>query len=366
MPDTDTLRIVLIGFGAAGQRFAKVLKYIADRDRSDIKVVGVCDRRPEALAGSASMGWPCYDNLDTAIAAARPNVAIVTVNEAEHHNVLARLGTFETIERVLCEKPLTQTLSEAESLSEVFQHRHLSVNLVERYSPIIDRFFEWRREHPGLKPTRVQFFWGKHRALDSRPTIGVLSEMIHPLDLVDYIFGFPRWQVKQCFAHVSNFAVGDRCLYDSIHGILATEDYIVSAHTSFIWHERRREIIAFLQDENSEIFQVIFRFDCPLWDCDTITVYSINPLDGSRKGVLNYQTDNSDFPQPLYQVHKVYQFLLDGLGKQDPSLSRKQRVDYTQAVKLQQLLEDIDNFLKHTESTVAETIFGTPTVSRKS
>ncbi|MTJ80301.1 MAG: Gfo/Idh/MocA family oxidoreductase [Telmatospirillum sp.] len=326
-------QVLLVGCGASGKRFLRVFDHLERATGGRIALAGTVDRARPILPGRPDP----YRDLTTALSDLKPDSVIVSVNEKDHFEVLETLAA-HPVRHILCEKPLTRTLAEARSLMPALADRWLALNMVERYSPVVEDFRTWLRANPGVRPTRIQFFWGKHRVRDPRPTMGVMSELIHPLDLAAYLFDLGSWTVVDGFTHHSDFAHDTDSLDDSIHCILSADGVVVSAHASFAWHDRRRELAAFLTDDAGNHYHAVLSFDVPLWDCDSLVVQSLCPSAGTRALVLERRYANGDFLPELHQVHKLMRFAVDGLGE---PVGESRRVDLSQAVGLQALLEKI-------------------------
>ena len=166
------------GYGYAGTRFLRALRYLRTVSPNLITEIAICDRRVTDIND-----LPQYRNLEQAIIDFNSNIAVVTTNECEHFAILKILENSK-VKIILCEKPLVETLEQANQCAEMFNTKLLSVNLVERYSDIVSEFAKWNKSNPDYEVKRVEFFWGKNRVKDLRPTIGVISEIIHSIDLI--------------------------------------------------------------------------------------------------------------------------------------------------------------------------------------
>lgn len=337
--------VLLVGLGASGQRFLRVIRHVQAETPSAVRLVGLVDRNIDrALEARRSFDAgevPVFGNLDTALAALVPSMAVVAVNEQDHFEVLKRLaGT--GIKHVLVEKPLTRTLAEAEQIVDLYTSQDIRVNLVERYSPIVGEYLAWSSEQPGLQLRRAQFHWGKHRVRDPRPTMGVLSEIIHPIDLIDCLAGFSQWRVLDGFVHTSDFVAGGDVGADSVHCVLELDGCVVSGHASFAWPDRRREVLLFLGDARGRLLQAWFRFDMPLWDCDTLTISQIDETTGNRKTIFHASVENASFDRALFQVYKVYRFFVESTIEVVRKPGNVRPVDCQKAYKLQRVLHDLE------------------------
>ena len=335
--DTAPLSVLLIGRGYAGERFLRAARYLQQTEPGLLALAGVVDRHPERLHGLG--GLPAHADLGEALAALQPQVAVVTVNETAHHDILLQLVA-AGVPAVICEKPLTQTLAEAEALAPHFRGRFFSLNLVERFSPVVEAFHAWRREHPSARPVRIEFSWGKHRIFDPRPSMGVLSELIHPVDLVGHLFGDLMGSGLRTvggFELRSDFNAPGSDVADSVHVLLDCRGVPVVGHASFAWDRRERRVLAYLR-EGDDLLRATLTFDAPRWDCDSLVIDRIAPDGRATATAGRLAVANADFPSELDQIHKVHQFLRESLvavraGRVSPRL-----VDFDAALALQRLI----------------------------
>lgn len=332
------LSVLLIGRGYAGERFLRAVRYLQQIEPGLLALAGVVDRHPERLHGLD--GLPAYADLGEALAASHPQVAIVTVNETAHHDILLQLAA-TGVPAVICEKPLTRTLAEAEALAPHFRGRFFSLNLVERFSPVVEAFHAWRREHPSAGPVRIEFSWGKHRIFDPRPSMGVLSELIHPVDLVSHLFGDrlgsgpPR--TVGGFELRSDFNAPGSDIADSVHVLLDSGGVPVVGHASFAWDRRERRVLAYLR-EGDDLLRATLTFDAPRWDCDSLAIDRIAP-DGRVVATADrLAVANADFPSELDQIYKVHQFLRESLVAVRTGRASPRLVDFDAALALQRLI----------------------------
>lgn len=101
--------IAVIGLGEAG--FQMHMPALAQMN--GIKIVGACDLDAERRANAAKMwGVPIFDNLDRMLAEARPGVLIVATPPDSHVQIC--LQAIAAGCHVICEKPFTSTLDEAD------------------------------------------------------------------------------------------------------------------------------------------------------------------------------------------------------------------------------------------------------------
>ena len=328
--------LLIIGYGHAGRRFADAARYLQDREDGQLALVGVCDVSASARE-DARRFTSAYEQLEEAMEALKPSAVVVTVNEEAHAEVLHRLAPYAP-RVILCEKPLTATVEEAESLPASIVDAQLSVNFVERHSPVLADWFEWASTRPGLKPLRVEFFWGKHRIGDQRPTMGVMSEVTHPVDLVDYLFGFERFEIVHAYGLESDYSPHHDLALDTISFVGRTEDFAVIGVSSFAWPRRHRALSALLVDEEGMLFRLTIDFDTPRWDCDAIRIERVDPSTGQRRALVERRVRDTDHPKEVRGVAKVAEFIRQSFAVAAGERSAHTLVDYGQALKIQHVL----------------------------
>lgn len=335
-------KILIVGHGFAGRRFFKVLTFLNQSNAFEIAIV---DKDLSKLPENQT-GLHLFSSLKAALSVFSPNIAIIAVNEEHHFDVLCELG-MSNVELIMCEKPLAKDLSQARILSEKLKNKIFSMNMVERFSSIIDKFAEWKGQQSNYRTSRVEFFWGKNRIKDARPTIGVISEIIHPLDLVYFIFGYQSLEVLNVISTSSDFSINNDFIPDSLDLVAQTESYVVLGHSSFVWKNRNREIVGFGQSD-SGTYRITFSFDNPLWDCDQLIIHRIS-ANGKMELVLDYRVDNTHFPEELSQIYKVAKFVEESFGLLDGRKESSKLVTFKEAFRLQGLLESILNIVNNSE-----------------
>lgn len=347
--------ILLIGCGFAGKRYLRVLEYYRKKYPTSISEIAIVDNDLSKLS-IFSKDYKCFSSLYAAAKEIIPTAAIIAVNESSHYEILNQLSNLN-VDLILCEKPLVKNSEQMFVLEQSLKSKRISMNMVERFSPIIDIFSDWKLNNPGFEIRRVEFFWGKNRIKDTRPTIGAISEVIHPLDLVKFIFGCQDIEIRNVIATSSDFSINSEDTIDSIDLLANAENYKILGHSSFLWPARHREIIGFVTVD-CEAFRVIFNFDNPLWDCDQLKIEKINRSNGEFSTILEAKTHNSDFPEALHQIYKVSEFVRNAfLFKKNDKRAIHKNVDYDIAAELQLLLEEISIKSHSTGSSNTTSLF---------
>lgn len=335
--------VLVIGAGKAGSRFLRSFNYL-QQIGLPIRLVGICDVDPIRLA-AARAAAPTFLDVREALRVAKPTVVCVCVNEVAHHEVLEAISVLAPqVRLVLCEKPLTENLEQFVDVEQIFPRDSITVNFVERYSPIVSDFISWR-EKESAAVFRAEFFWGKYRLRDSRPTMGVLSEISHAIDLIRALTGMPettRFEMHDAWMTKSDFSCLDGRVADSVSTVFTLgATLLVCGHASFLWEERRRHIVLYSRGhDGSRLYQAVLRFDDPRWDQDRLTIYRLDD-GGTRSVELETYYTNSDFPAELDQVFKVTRFVHESLRLLSDPTAAQNLVTVSGAKWVQEVIEEI-------------------------
>nr|WP_315423525.1 Gfo/Idh/MocA family oxidoreductase [uncultured Pedobacter sp.] len=327
-------KTLIIGYGYSGKRFLQTLNHLTNEENISFEIA-IVDNNPSAFF-NLDNNYGQYNEIQQALEDFIPEIVIVAVNEKFHFSILKNLANSST-KLVLCEKPLVETIEQLEYLQTINFKPLLSLNLVERFSPILTEFFKWKNSLTDPITKKVEFFWGKNRVKDHRPTIGVISEIIHPLDLIQYMFGLKEIKFQNAISISSDFSVSGEDVTDSLNVIGKSNDCIISGHSSFVWVHRHREIIAFIRDLE-DTYRINLHFDNPRWDCDQLIIDKITSA-GKITNILTHETTNEDFPKGLFQTYKVSKFVKhsilqsEGIVSDGPTL-----LNFNGAIEIQKVL----------------------------
>lgn len=276
------MKVLIVGIGYAGTRFHKAFgntgkpmsfAYVGrNRTRTDI---------------------PYYDSVTGALADFRPDVVVVTVPDAAHAAILGELDGFTGF--VVAEKPLTTGRDDLRTVdSALAKTSGFCLDLVERYSESSVFLRDYIRTRD-LELVRAHFTWGKDRINDHRPTSGVPSEVVHPLDLVQWIAG--RGAVitlESVLGTRSDFSVSGPEVLDSVAlaGRLGTGT--VTGYSSFVNITRKREVDFVLCSPEGELIYASAVYDTPSWDADRLRVWRRT----SAGDEVIHELDTGDRPVP--------------------------------------------------------------------
>ena len=176
----DQVRVGVIGVGVMGQRHCRVYSGLRQ-----VQLTGVCDARPENGRRVAQQyNAPYFDRVEDILAEVD---AVSLVTPTPMHFDLA-MQCLAQGKHVLVEKPITETLEQAQKLTEAAEMSDLIVQIghIERFNPV---FMELKHVLEDVTMLAVNFrrlsaYEGSNTDVDV-----VLDLMIHDLDLVLDLIG---------------------------------------------------------------------------------------------------------------------------------------------------------------------------------
>jgi predicted dehydrogenase len=186
---SETFRVGVAGVGAIGRNHARIMAEIARQSEGAIQFTAIYDSdhtRAQELA--AQYGTRAVSDL--ASFAERVDAASIAVPTIAHREIGGFL--LEKGKHVLIEKPISDSLQEAQELVKLAEERNLilQVGHIERFNPVM-RELEQRMTQPRfIECTRLSPYPG--RSLD----VGVvLDVMIHDLEIILHLVKSPWEQV---------------------------------------------------------------------------------------------------------------------------------------------------------------------------
>lgn len=196
MGSMQKLRIIQVGLGVRGQKWAEVM-----RAHPSVEIAGYVDNRlkvAQTLVASWHECTPCYESLDAALAAQSVD-AVLLVTPPDLHYEQSMLA-FEHGCHVLSEKPLTEIYSESIALVREADQRglHLMVGHNFRYLPINQHLrqmfkskeqgqagfghFTYLRNRDGNRADLNKYPLSMHQPM-------LLEQSVHHFDLMRYCYG---------------------------------------------------------------------------------------------------------------------------------------------------------------------------------
>lgn len=323
----------IIGLGQSGLRFLRALVSLSATNDA-LEIVGLSDKSEERL--SLLKDLTVRTSPDFREILTQPvDIILVAVSEADHFTVLSHIAECATFRRIVCEKPLTATQEEAQQLTTQLGDDQLTLAFVERHSAATSRLRQHLQDHR-RRIVRVHFSWGKCRLGDPRPTIGVISELSHPVDLAVHLAGVTPGTPFQVLAGASvesDFA-GEAKLDSLTFAVQFQSGLLLTGQSSYVRSQRERRVELYLAGDGPEVCEVAsLAFDCPLWDDDSLTIRSLR---GDGDLILDYRTPLAGAPPSLRTIEKVTEFIrlniADLHGERSESLARFDQAAYVQSL----------------------------------
>ncbi|MFF5176151.1 hypothetical protein ACFY3U_26480 [Micromonospora sp. NPDC000089] len=328
-------RVLIVGEGYAGSRFRRAFEFLDDTGRLPAELA-VAD--PRRLAADDRVRR--YHDVETALDRFRPHVICNTTNEVAHEDVFHQLRSYPRA-LVLTEKPLAHDgPSSVRSATSLSRHA-VSMNLVERFSPIVQQARDWIR---GLGPEttimKVEADWGKNRVFDHRPTSGVMSEAIHVVDLVDLILTPLAGVAWDGHLTDSDYSRAGEPLPESFSAVGSSLGTRVTLSSSFAWPHRTRRIHALLRS-GDHVYSFLMNFDDPKWDCDSLLIRELLPTGRYREELMT-AVGLDDIHPRIRGINKVVAFIEASWSAWRTAATDPLIVDTDRALALQDILSAIE------------------------
>lgn len=355
--------VLVIGAGRAGLRFVKTINYIAQK-QGGINISAVVDREASRLTQFSASGVATYQQLDQAFAKGQYDIIIIAVNEAHHYAIYQYLASNNiSYKAIVSEKPFTATAEEAKTVSGWLENKHVYLNFVERYSPLSALLYQWMDEND-FQVKRADFAWGKSRINDPRPTIGIMSEISHPLDIILWLIkvnSATRFEVRSCGLINSNISIHNANTWDSIYTTfecISDRNTLVSGCSSFVWSQRERRIQIFMghQGQDCITHEATLVFDNPRWDCDQLEISEILPQ-GGKKTLLRQAINEADIDDGILSLNKIYRFLNMLIATIDGEQPSPNLATVKDGLYVHQIAEKLEQAGKLSLATAAEFTF---------
>lgn len=330
------MNILIVGLGYAGNRFLRAFRYLDKQGHlhTPLKLAYVGRKKREITL-------QYYSSLSNALAAFNPHVVVVTVNDENHADILLQLRGYSG--HVVCEKPLVNANDDLEATFDALSSvSGFSFNLIERYS-LISTSLKNFIEEKGLKLLRGNFHWGKDRINDRRPTCGATSEIIHALDLMQWLCpNEGHFKLQNVSGVISDYSVSGNDVLDTVAISSRLGNAVVTGYSSFVNVVRQRTLDLVFADPSGELVYAHMVFDTPNWDEDNLRVWK-RLSGGHESGLLNVSTDEVRAGTALHTIYKLVHLCHDVLNQvyqqAQPSISS---ADLTTAVSLQRQLNEIE------------------------
>ncbi|WP_339187352.1 Gfo/Idh/MocA family oxidoreductase [Bacillus sp. FSL M8-0025] len=313
------LSIALIGMGSAGSRFLRAILY-REKIKGDVKLVAICDRNRERLQNFYNTNIKTYQKVNDLLINGAYDIIVIATNENSHFNILKDIKKYSTkYKRILVEKLLVEKFNQVRDILSIYDENEIAVHFVERHSLILKYLLNWMQTN-NLTVKRASFFWGKFRLYDHRPTIGVTSEISHPIDLILMISnikpGTPFEILGGTYVY-SDFSISGKQVLDTINvNLKIGNEILVNGSSSFLWEKRRRNVQFYLANSEGIVtYMVVLIFDKPHWDMDICRVYKVNLPYGRKRLINTWKVNSNKMISELFCVHKTSIFIDENVNE---------------------------------------------------
>lgn len=169
----DKVRVGIIGVGYLGMQHARILSYL---EEAELKGVADINFRKAVEIGNRH-GVQYYQNYENMLD--EIDAAIVATPTSEHFSISMRL--LEEGKSVLVEKPITETVDQAEELVSMARKNGLILQTghLERFNPAVEAIEDMIKEPKFIEVQRLGSFSARSLDIDV-----VLDLMIHDLDII--------------------------------------------------------------------------------------------------------------------------------------------------------------------------------------
>lgn len=328
------MKVLIIGLGYAGTRFYNAFKHLELPGEEKVEVAYVSRRHHR-------QDLRYYHHIAKALEDFKPQIVVISVNDGNHGEVIRQLNGYTGF--VICEKPFAGVQDNLDVLASSFKSASgFCLDLVERYSDatIALKQYVSRRK---LRLIRANFYWGKDRIHDLRPTSGVISEIIHPLDLVQWICApGEELRLEESQGIRSDFSVSGDEVLDSVSIAAGLQGAVVTGYSSFVNITRKREIDLVFASPDNRLVYASLTYDTPAWDFDQLRVWE-KTLAGDRV-ILDIQSEGEKSRPELHTIIKLSRLVADAVHFVQRGKTPSQPfADLRTALNLQKLLNSIES-----------------------
>lgn len=348
-------KVALIGFGRSGGRFLRALIYL-QRNFGYLKLEAVCDYDKGRLRKLKKYGIKSYACIDRLLEKDDYDIFVVTTNEDSHFDILCKIKEkSKKCKKILIEKLLVENIIQANKLRDIYNEGDISVHFVERHSIVVEKLKKWMKDK-GVMVSRASFFWGKYRLHDYRPTVGVVSEISHPLDLVLALADInhnEKFEILKGNYISSDYSFFKPKLIDTISvNIKFGENLIVDGNSSFLWDRRERRVILFLSDNNKVRYMASIVFDTPQWDIDNCIISSVGIDCGKKSQMKKITSQQKDVESDILCISKTVKFIQENINEIETGKISNNLVHLSQGVYIQKIIDALErDSLKNTIET---------------
>lgn len=298
------MKILIIGMGFAGKMYYESLSYLKNKNGNKVTLAYYSNKQED-------VNITYYENLDTSLKDYNPDMVIVAVNDIYHINILQKLKDFEGI--ILCEKPFVSNSEELNLALDFIdtEKQTIILSTVIRFSLATQKLKHFI-ESNSLSVKRINFVWKKNRMNDFRPTVGVISEIIHPLDTLEWLFK-DKIKIVSSIVTNSNFSVKrNKYIPDSIFLSGELSDGIITGYSSFTSLNVERSIDVVLKDLISQDhYYVKLSYDSPNWFEDKLHIYKEKNGEQIEITTFNSLNIKSDYKKKIERLTLMLESIIE-------------------------------------------------------
>ncbi|VVP70134.1 Inositol 2-dehydrogenase/D-chiro-inositol 3-dehydrogenase [Pseudomonas fluorescens] len=312
------IRAVVIGVGRSGSRFLRAAQYI-DPAIGKIEIVGVSDIDSEKLNALLGTGIRLEQDFKKILSDTPSDLIVIAVTDGAHYEILKYIKENSIgFKKIICEKPIVTKDEHCQFVRSAFDDDQIYVSFVERYSLAVSKLKKYIDVN-NRNVDSATFVWSKYRVKDSRPTVGVISEITHPVDLACYLGAIREdnnFQIHFSCTRESDFVRGGGLRPETIMACAEFEGgMLLSGTSSYVQSERNRTMEFLLTNEFSKVVEVaVLRLDSPKWDDDHLSIFRVG--DNSPCLETSYSTSSIKFGSRRY-IEKICLFLEDVISDID-------------------------------------------------
>lgn len=213
---TKQVRFGIVGFGGMGREHASVLGKL-----KNAKLVGVSDQQPSAQAAAAEFNCKYYASAEQLLNSGEIDAVVIATPHWQHPEIA--LAALKAGLHVICEKPLTVTVAQADEVVSAAEksNRIFAVVHQNRFHPAYQRvkqILDSGELGPVLRTDIVETYWRTAAYFESSPWRGtwkgegggvLLNQAPHVLDRYAWLCGMPSSLVAFCDTALHKIEVED-------------------------------------------------------------------------------------------------------------------------------------------------------------
>ncbi len=231
------LSIGVIGLGNMGQYHVKHWQ-----DIPGATLTAIVDTNPDQLARFAAPGIHLFSSIEDLIASGTVDAVSITAPTRFHFNMAQQC--LENSLHVLVEKPMTETIADAETLIAIAaaKGRVLQVGHIERFNPAAIQLMEWKKAGRLGSLTSISTERVSPMPVQITDADVILDLAVHDLDIITMITGTLPEQVSGAYTSAK---LPDRA--DSAMLVLQYPHAIATVSVGWNSPTKRRTLTAYFE-----------------------------------------------------------------------------------------------------------------------